>query len=210
MTSYVFVWRWRFWLVVTVHIVLQERRVVTTKKNSLHFRKVSPPIRSKSIRTWNEKGKSSSNYGIFVSTNHWLKQLTKTSFTFSFYTLSVYIETPWFSQSPRWYWVVSWLWSRFSDPDCKRSRPGNDKKFPRNSSDRSEFVVVSKTTVLEQSSSASSSYPQTARNPWIEGWSSFKRRCTRRLGHKRVSGVCWSGRCWILLGKWSAACGRCF
>ena len=37
-----------------------------------------------------KKGRSYSIYAIIVSTPHWLTQLTKTSFTLSFYTLAVY------------------------------------------------------------------------------------------------------------------------
>ena len=39
-----------------------------------------------------KKGRRYSFYGIIVSTPHWLIQLTKTSFTFSFYRLSGYIK----------------------------------------------------------------------------------------------------------------------
>ena len=74
--------------------------------------------------------------------------------------------------------MVFGLWTRFSDSDCKRSRPRNDNKLLRNSSGSLELVVVSKTTVLEQPSSASSSYPQPARNTWNEGRSTSKRRWT--------------------------------
>ena len=75
-------------LAVTVHIVLQGRRVATTKKEihlqfwrnfSANHNQVHPNLKSRSF----------SNYGIIVPTPHWLTQLTKTSFTFSFYTLSV-------------------------------------------------------------------------------------------------------------------------
>ena len=55
--------------------------------------------------------------------------------------------------------MVSLHWTRLSDSDCKRSRPRKDNKSPRNSSGSLELVVVSKTTVLEQTSSASSTYP---------------------------------------------------
>ena len=48
---------------------------------------------------------------------HWLIQLTKTSFTSSFYTLSVYIKAAWFSQSPTTVlsglstlYQIQWLW----------------------------------------------------------------------------------------------------
>ena len=97
--------------------------------------------------------------------------------------------------------MVSRLWTRFSDSDCKGPRTGNDNKFPRKSSRSLELVVVSKTTVLEQPSRASSSYPLPTRNTWNEGRSTFKWKCTRKNGHKRVSGVCWSGGCWILLAN---------
>ena len=62
-------------------------------------------------------------------------------------------------QSPTTYCVVSRTWTIFSDPDCKRSRPRNDNKFPRNSSGGLELVFVSKTRVSEQPPSKSSSYP---------------------------------------------------
>ena len=52
-----------------------------------------------------KKSRIYSNYGIIVSTPHWLIQLTKTSFTLSFYTLSVCIKATCFSQSPR---TVEW------------------------------------------------------------------------------------------------------
>ena len=39
-----------------------------------------------------KNGRTYSIYGMIVSTRHWLVQLCKTSFTFSFYTLSVYIK----------------------------------------------------------------------------------------------------------------------
>ena len=39
-----------------------------------------------------ERKKADSLYGIIVSTSHWLIQITKTSFTFSFYKLLVYFN----------------------------------------------------------------------------------------------------------------------
>ena len=116
------------------------------------------PIRSKHIRS---TSRSYSIYGIVVSTPHWSIQLTKTSFTFLFCTLSVYIKATWFSQSPT---TVLMIWTRFSDSDCKRSRPRNDNEFPKNFPGSLELVVVSKTTLLEQSSSAISSYRQPTGN----------------------------------------------
>ena len=105
--------------------------------------------------------------------------------------------------------MVSRLWTRFRNSNCKRSHPRKGNKFPRNSFGSLELVVVSIKTVLEQPSSTSSSYPQPARKTWIEGRSTFKCTCTR-YGHKRVSGVCWSGWCWILKKNWSAGCRGCF
>ena len=85
-------------LVVMVHIVLQERRVATMKKKShLHFWR---NFSANHIRTWTKKGRSYSIYGIIVSTAHWFIQSTKTSITFSVYTPSVYINATWFSQPP--------------------------------------------------------------------------------------------------------------
>ena len=65
------------------------------------------------------------------------------------------------------------------------SRPRNDNNLPRNSSGSLELFIVWKTTVFEQPSSASSSHTQPARNTWNERRSTFKRKCTKRLGHKR-------------------------
>ena len=88
-------------LVVMVHIVLREKRVVTTKKRKhLHFWTILSPITIKNTRTWTKEGKNHSTYGIIVSNPHWLTQLTKSSIPFSFLTLSVYSEVTWLSQSP--------------------------------------------------------------------------------------------------------------
>ena len=60
------------------------------------------------------------------------------------------------------YWVVSRNWTRFSYSACKRSRP-NNKKFSRISFHSLELVAVSKTSIFEQPSSASSNSPQSGR-----------------------------------------------
>ena len=109
-----------FCLAVMVHIAVQERRVATTKKkNLLHFEEIFPPFTIKHTWawTWTKRGRSYSIYGIFLSTPHWLIQLTKTSLTFSFYTLSVYIKATWFCQSPTTVLSglstlhqIQWLW----------------------------------------------------------------------------------------------------
>ena len=64
------------------------------------FLRQSQTSTSKHIRTWTKKGRNYSINGIFVSTPHWLTELTKTTFTIFFYTLSVNIKAKWFSQSP--------------------------------------------------------------------------------------------------------------
>ena len=86
---------------ITVYIVLQRRRVATTKKqNLLHIWRNFSANQIQAHPNLNQKGRIYSNYGIIVSKPHWLIQLTKTSFILSFYTLSVYIKAAWFSQSP--------------------------------------------------------------------------------------------------------------
>ena len=89
------VWRWRY----TLFCKKDESRLREGKTISIS-EELSPPITTKHIRTWTRKGRSYSIYGIIVSTPHWLTQLTKTSFTLPFYTLSVYFKVKWLSQSP--------------------------------------------------------------------------------------------------------------
>ena len=84
-----------------VHIVLQERRVATTKKkNHLHFWRNFSANHNQAHPDLNQKNRSFSIYGVIVSTTHWSIELTKTSFTLSFYTLSVKLRATCFSQSP--------------------------------------------------------------------------------------------------------------
>ena len=67
------------WLAVMVHIVLQERRVATTKENHLHFwRNLSD-----NTRNWTKESKSYFIYGIIVSTTHWF------IYNLIFYTFSL-------------------------------------------------------------------------------------------------------------------------
>ena len=106
------VWRWRY----TLLRKKDESRLRKRKAISI-FEETSPPITTKHIRTWTKKRRRYSIYGIIVSTPHWLIQLTKTSFTLSFYTLSVYIKATWFSQSPTTVLSslstldqIQWLW----------------------------------------------------------------------------------------------------
>ena len=70
-------------LTVTVHIVLQERRVATKKKkNHLHFWGNLSANQIQAHRNLNQKSRRNSIYGKIVSEPHWLIQLTKTSFKF--------------------------------------------------------------------------------------------------------------------------------
>ena len=69
------------------------------------------------VIVWTKKDRNHSITGIIVSTPHWLIQLSKTSFTLSFYTLSVYIKAIWFYHSPttllRGFLTldqIQWLW----------------------------------------------------------------------------------------------------
>ena len=78
---------WRRWY--TLLRKKDESRLRKRKVASI-FEEICPPVTINHTRTSAEKGKYHSFYGIFVSTPHWLIQLTKNSFTFSFYTLSVY------------------------------------------------------------------------------------------------------------------------
>ena len=78
-------------LAKTEHIVLQERRVMTTR-NHLHFEKISPPITTKHTRTWTKKGWNESKYGINVSVSYWLMIWTTYSIFKSFYSISIYSQ----------------------------------------------------------------------------------------------------------------------
>ena len=66
-------------LAVMVYIALQERRMVVTKKKSpLHFWQNFATNHNRARPNLSQKGKNHSFYGIFLSTPHWLIQLTKT------------------------------------------------------------------------------------------------------------------------------------
>ena len=88
------------YLVVMVHIALQEKRAKKTKRTISIPEENYPPITNKQTRTWAIKSKNYSIYCIIVSTPHWLIQLIKKSFSFSLITFSVYSEATWFDQSP--------------------------------------------------------------------------------------------------------------
>ena len=87
-------------LVVMVDVALHEKRVVKTKTKKNPFsEKFFHQSQSTTRELDSKKAKKISKYGIIVSTPHWLIQLTKNSFSFSFHTLSVYSKATWFSQS---------------------------------------------------------------------------------------------------------------
>ena len=92
--------RQKFCFVVLVHLLLQKRRVLNrkTKKNHQFGRNFSAN-HNQTHPDSNKKSRNHSTYGITVSTSHWLAQLTKSSFSFLFYTISVYCNARCFSQS---------------------------------------------------------------------------------------------------------------
>ena len=191
------------------HCFARKTKRVYEKENPCSFlKKFLSQSQSSTPEPKSIKGKNHFIYGIIVSTPHWFIHLTKNSFPFSYYTLSVCSKATWFSQSPMTVLRGSLDFGPDSDTlIAKRSRPGKDNRFSRNSSGSLELVVVSKTRLFEKSSSASYNYSQPGRNYADEGRSALKCRRTR-FGHKRVSSV-WSGWCWSLLGKWSAGYRRC-
>ena len=177
-------------LVVMGHIGSSKNELLLRKRRTLSiFEDIPPQIRNKHAPPWARKGKNPSTYGLTVSTPHLLILFAKSSNPFSFYTLSVYSKATWLPK--RRYWRVSQLWTRFNYRDCRRSRPRNDKKLPRNSTGSLEIVVVSKTRFSEQPPSAISNYPQQGRDNGDEGRCTSELRCSRK-GHQRVSLV-WSG-----------------
>ena len=148
------------------------------RKTCFNFEEIFPPITLKHTRTWAKKDKSHSPYRTIVSTPHGLMQLTNflTSHLLNFQS-TVKLHDFLSNQN----WVVSQIWSRFRDSDCKWSRPRNDNKFPRNSLGSLELVVVSKTTVLEQPSNADSIHSPTSKEHMKWGTKYFQAQV-----HKKV------------------------
>ena len=87
---------WRWWN--TLLCKKGESRL-RKRKTISDFEEFSPPITSKLIWTGTKKSKVYSIHGKIVSRPHWLIQLSKNSFTLSFYKFSVYIKGTWLSQS---------------------------------------------------------------------------------------------------------------
>ena len=70
------------------------------KEKPFLFGELSRPMTISYTQTCTKKGKKLCIYIVIVSIHHWLTQLTKYSFTFPFYTLSVRSQAIGFSQSP--------------------------------------------------------------------------------------------------------------
>ena len=147
-------------LALMVRIVLSRRRVVTTKtEQNLHVQRIFSANHKKAHPEMNRRGKYPTTYGIIVSTPHWMIQLAKISFPFSLSKLSVYNEAIWFSVFPTTILSRVLTFEQILYSYCKRSRPWNDKKFPRKSAGSLELAAVSKTRTFHQPSSASSISP---------------------------------------------------
>ena len=84
--------RQSYCLAVIVHVVLQERRVATSKKSHLHFWWNFSANHNPAHPNVNQKSRSYSTYGIVMLTLHCLTQLNKTSIFKSFCSSSVHCE----------------------------------------------------------------------------------------------------------------------
>ena len=109
------------------------------------------------------KRQTSHHFVIFVSTPHWSVSLNKNSVPFSSFTLSFHSKTTSISRSLTTVSISFSTLDQLPFSDCKRSCPGNDKKFPRIFSGSLEPVAVCKRRAFGQSSSASFSYNQQTR-----------------------------------------------
>ena len=105
-------------LAVTVHIASLKRRVATLKKEiHLQISRILSTNNNKRHRNLCQKKQKAFLHSIIVSNLHWLMQLNKNSFPLTFFTISVYSTTTWFSQSPtkilRGLWTlehIQFLW----------------------------------------------------------------------------------------------------
>ena len=171
------------------------------KKTMSSFEEISTPITMKHMRICAIEGEAVC--GKNMSTPDRLIQLTEHHLR----SQAIHVQSTMKQHDSltlqRRIWVVSWLWTWFSYTDCKRSRPRNDKKSSRSL----ELDFVSKKRLFEQPSSASSNFPKKEGTVEMKDRSAFKCRCTW-YGYKQVSGV-WSGRYWILPGKWSVGWRCC-
>ena len=146
-----------FCLAVTVHIVLQEKRVATTKKkNHLHFwrnfsanhNKAHPNLnqkRLKWVQIWNKR-----IFFLFIFQTilfNFNLQLVYTQLTHNGHDLlSLQRRNP----------VDSRFWTRLCYYCSKWSRPKYNNQLARNTPSSLVIALVSKTRLFEQTSSASS------------------------------------------------------
>ena len=193
-----------FCLVVIVRFALQEKRVVVTKKkNNLQiWRNFSANHNQAHLNLNQKKIKNLSIYGKIVSMPHWLIQLTKTHFHSHFIHFQFTVNEHDF---------LSIGWSLDFGPDSVNLTV--------------KHLVQKMTICFQQITLAAWSLLFSQRQDLLknhlarvpinpnqggygdQGWSALKFSRTR-YGNKRVSTV-WSGRCLILLAKWSADCRRC-
>ena len=180
-------------LSVTVHFVLQERRVATTKKkNNLHFKEISPPITTKHIRTWTRRGPIESKNGINLFVSYWLLICATYSNFKSFFSISIYRQPVKFNQITQnhhdllsFQWrnrVDCRVWSRLCFFCSKWSRSNYTNQLTRNTPSRLAIAVVSKTRLFKQSFSVSSNSSQPRGNNGDERRNTLQ--CgSARLGH---------------------------
>ena len=176
-------------LVVTVHIVLQERRVAITK-NHLHFWWNFPTNHShphqkrlKWVQTWNKRirfllADDLSNILNF-QINLFNFTLQSTSQIYSTYSQLTQNHHDLLSLQ-RWHPVDSRFWTRLCYYCSNWSRPKYNNQLTRNTPSSLAIALVSKTRLFEQSSSASSNYSQPRGKKWNE------RRSTLQCGGSRL------------------------
>ena len=181
-------------LAVTVHIVLQETWIVTTKKkNHLHFwrslsanhNQAHPNLnqkRTNRVQIWNKRIRflladdlsHILNFHIILFNFH----LHSTSQLHSTYIQ--HTENHGLLSLQRRNSVDSPFWSLFCYYCSNWSRPKFNNQLTRNTPSYLAIAVVSKTRLFEQCSSASSNYSHTTRIIWNE------RRSTLQCGGSRL------------------------
>ena len=192
-TFWMFLLRTKNWqlccLAETVHIVLQKRRVATTKDHILFWRNFStnhnqahPSVNQKRInqvQIWNKRirfllADDLSNIFIFqIILFNFNLLLTYTQLTQNYQDLlSLQRRNP----------EDSRFWSRLCYYCNKWTRPTYNNQLTRNTTSSLAIALVSKTRLFEQSSSASSNYSQPRGSNGDERWSTLQ--CGgSRLGH---------------------------
>ena len=134
---------------------------------------ISSPIAINHTRTWTERDKIHSIYGITGSSSHWLIESIKVFFESLFPQLQSTVQQYDFLRYKRWNPVASLLCTKLCCSDCKTSLPENGKDLRRNSRASFEHVIVSAIRFFGQSISLNPNHSQPARNIWSEGRVSF-------------------------------------